>query len=60
MQLTRKRILSIGAIAGTLVIGGSAWAVLGGSSSDIDSARLATVERGDVGLTGRLRESPLC
>ncbi len=58
MRLTRKRLLSTGIILGILVIGGSAWAVLRGSSGDIDSARLATVERGDVAksvvATGRI------
>jgi HlyD family secretion protein len=58
MRLTRKRILSTGIILSILLIGGSAWAVLRGSSSDIDSARLATVERGDVAksvvATGRI------
>ena len=58
MVLTRKRIVTAGIAIGILVIGGSAWAVLGGSSSRIDSARLATVERGDLArsvvATGRI------
>ena len=58
MRLTRKRILSTGIILGVILLGGSAWAVLRGSSSDIDPARLATVERGDVAksvvATGRI------
>ena len=58
MRLTRKRILSTGIILGVILLGGSAWAVLRGSSSDIDAARLATVERGDVAksvvATGRI------
>jgi hypothetical protein len=57
MVLTRKRIVTAGIAIGILVIGGSAWAVLGGSSSEIDSARLATVERG-AGLTLLLRYRP--
>jgi HlyD family secretion protein len=52
------RILSTGIVLGVLLIGGSAWVVLRGSSSDIDSARLAAVERGDVAksvvATGRI------
>ena len=57
IRVTRK--LAIGAsIAGFIVIAGSAWAVLRGSSADIDAGRLATVERGDVAksvvATGRI------
>jgi HlyD family secretion protein len=58
MRVTKKRLVSAGVVLGVVLIGGSAWAVLGGSSSDIDSARLATVERGDVAksvvATGRI------
>ena len=58
MRVTKKRLVSAGIVLGVVLIGGSAWAVLGGSSSDIDSARLATVERGDVAksvvATGRI------
>jgi len=58
MRVTKKRLVSAGVVLGVVLIGGSAWAVLGGSPSDIDSARLATVERGDVAksvvATGRI------
>jgi len=58
MRVTKKRLVSAGIVLGVVLIGGSAWAVMGGSSSDIDSARLATVERGDVAksvvATGRI------
>jgi HlyD family secretion protein len=58
MRVTKKRMVSAGMVLGAVLIGGSAWAVLGGSSSDIDAARLATVERGDVAksvvATGRI------
>jgi HlyD family secretion protein len=58
MRVTRKRLVSAGIVFGVVLIGGSAWAVLRGSSSDIDSGRLATVERGDVAksvvATGRI------
>jgi HlyD family secretion protein len=51
-------LVALGIIAGVVVIGGSAWAVLGGSSNAIDAGRLATVERGDVAksvvATGRI------
>jgi HlyD family secretion protein len=47
IRLSRKAAIGAG-VVGVVVIAGSAWAVLGGSSADIDAGRLATVERGDV------------
>ena len=58
MRMTRKRYISAGVVFGLVLVAGSAWAVLGGSSGDIDPARLAVVERGDVAksvvATGRI------
>jgi len=58
MRVTKQRMVAAGLVGGVVLIGGSAWAVLGGSPGDIDSARLATVERGDVAksvvATGRI------
>jgi HlyD family secretion protein len=57
IRLSRKVAIGAG-VVGVVVIAGSAWAVLGGSSADIDAGRLATVERGDVAksvvATGRI------
>jgi HlyD family secretion protein len=58
IRLTKTRGIAASIIGVVVVIGGSAWAVLGGSSADIDAGRLATVERGDVAksvvATGRI------
>jgi len=58
IRLTKTRVIAASIIGGVIVIAGSAWAVLGGSSADIDAGRLATVERGDVAksvvATGRI------
>jgi HlyD family secretion protein len=58
MRVTRKRLVATGIVVLVLLVAGSAWAVLRGSSSEIDSARLAKVERGDVAksvvATGRI------
>jgi len=57
MRMTKKMAWGAGTL-GVVVIAGSAWAVLGGSSATIDAGRLATVERGDVAksvvATGRI------
>jgi HlyD family secretion protein len=58
IRLTKQRGIAAGILGGVVVIGGSAWAVMGGSPAGIDSGRLATVERGDVAksvvATGRI------
>ncbi|MCX6550694.1 MAG: efflux RND transporter periplasmic adaptor subunit [Acidobacteria bacterium] len=58
IRITKTRAIGAGVVVGVMVIGGSAWAVLRGSSNEIDSGRLATVERGDVAksvvATGRI------
>jgi HlyD family secretion protein len=58
MQFTKKRLVWAGVLIALLVGSGSAWVALRGSTGDIDPARLATVERGDVAksvvATGRI------
>jgi HlyD family secretion protein len=58
MHMSKRRLVIGGVICGLVIISGSAWVALRGSSGEIDSARLATVERGDVAksvvATGRV------
>ena len=58
IRLTKTRGIAASITVGVVVIGGSAWAVLGRSSAEIDAGRLATIERGDVAksvvATGRI------
>ncbi len=58
MQITKKRFFWAGVLVALLIVGSSAWVALRGSSGDIDPARLATIERGDVAksvvATGRI------
>ena len=58
IRLTKTRAIAAGIIGGVILIGGSAWAVMGRSSANIDAGRLAAVERGDVAksvvATGRI------
>ena len=57
IRLTKARVITTAAV-GAVVIGGGAWGALRGSSTDIDAARVATVERGDLAksvvATGRV------
>ncbi|MEK6629595.1 MAG: efflux RND transporter periplasmic adaptor subunit [Acidobacteriota bacterium] len=57
IRLTKTRVITAAAM-GVVVIGGGAWGALRGSSTDIDAARVATVERGDLAksvvATGRV------
>lgn len=56
--MTKKKLMVGGIVTGSLVLAAGGWAVLGGSGTDIDAARLVTVERGDVArsvvATGRV------
>jgi HlyD family secretion protein len=58
MHMSRKRLVITGVVCGLALVGGSAWVVLRGSSGELDAARLAAVERGDVAksvvATGRI------
>lgn len=58
MRMTRTRVAWAGALVVLALVAGSGWAVLGGASGDIDEARLASVERGDIAksvvATGRI------
>jgi len=58
MRVTRKRVLLAGAIVILALVAGAGWAALGGASGDINPARLASVERGDIAksvvATGRI------
>ena len=58
MHMSKRRLVIGGVICGLVIVSGSAWVALRGSSGEIDSARLATVERGDVAksvvATGRV------
>ena len=56
--MTKKKMIVVGVVAGIVVIAAGGWAVLGSSGPDIDPARVAAVERGDVAksvvATGRV------
>jgi len=56
--VTKKKMIVVGVVAGIVVIAAGGWAVLGSSGPDIDPARVAIVERGDVAksvvATGRV------
>ncbi len=58
MQITKKRFFWAGVLVALLIVSSSAWVALRGSSGDIDPARLAAIERGDVAksvvATGRI------
>jgi HlyD family secretion protein len=58
MQMTKKRFVWAGVLVALVLVSSSAWVALRGSSGDIDPARLATIERGDVAksvvATGRI------